>query len=502
MKESLDFIYREQRELSKFAGIAALLDWDQKTYMPPMGSKERAEQISLISRLAHEKFISEELFNHVKRLSFSKNLEKLKEGDKKVVLRLKKDIEKARKVPPEFVEKLSRTTSLAYAAWEKARRKNNFSVFSPHLEKIIELEREYCEFIDMPGHPYNSLLDDYEEGMTVDRLEKEFDRLRNSLSEILQDVTSSDIYMQRRKFKVGLNVEKQEIICRFILKQMNLSSKRSRIDVSAHPFTSSMGSDDVRVTTNYEHDNPFFSFFSTIHEAGHALYDLGLPKGRFKDTVISAVPSYGLHESQSRFWENMVARSIHFWSYLCPILEKTFHVQLKDLDAETLYRYVNQVRPSFIRVEADELTYCLHIILRFELELCLIDREIRVSELPSLWREKMNEMLGVTPESDRDGVLQDMHWSCGEFGYFPSYAIGSIYAAQLYDKLLRERDHVVDEIERGDFRGIIGWLREHIYKHGRLMSAEEIIKNTCGEGLNSKVFIKYLKDKYSSLYGI
>ena len=502
MKESLDFIYKEQKDLSKFAGIAALLGWDQMTYMPTQGAAERSDQISLISRLSHERFVSDKLWDHVRKLASPDNLEKLEKKDRAVVLRLEKDIEKSRKVPSDFVEKMAKITTIAYTAWQEAREKSKFSLFAPHLEKIVGLEKEYCGFINLPGPEYNSLLDDYEEGMTVEKLRKEFDYLKPQLIDILEKITSSDIYNKQQNFDRKFDVEKQREICNLIIKKMNLPKERSRLDVSTHPFTTSMGNDDVRITTNFEHENPLFSFLSTVHEGGHALYELGLPQGDFKDTVISDSPSLGLHESQSRFWENMVARNKHFWKYFYPVFEKTSPEQFKDVDLDTWYRHVNQVRPSFIRVEADELTYCLHVILRFELELALIDGEIKVSELPGCWNEKMDEMLGVTPKNDKEGVLQDMHWSGGSFGYFPTYAIGTIYASQLFKQLSEEKPDTTEEIEQGDFTSILAWLREHVHKYGCLMSADEIIENTCGEGLNSKVFIEYLKDKYYSLYEV
>jgi len=500
MKESLDFIYKEQKELSKFGGITALLGWDQMTYMPSLGATERSDQISLISRLSHEKFTSDILWNHVKKLTDHTNLEKLMKKDGDVALRLEKDIEKSRKVPSDFIEKVAKTTTLAYTVWQEAREKSKFPLFAPHLEKIVELEKNYCEFINLPGPKYNSLLDDYEEGMTVEKLKKEFDYLKPQLIEILEKITSSDVYNKQQNFNLKFDVEKQREIGNLIIKKMNLPKERSRVDVSTHPFTTSMGNDDVRITTNFEHDNPLFSFFSTVHEGGHALYELGLPQGDFKDTVISGSPSLGLHESQSRFWENMIARNKHFWEYFYPVFEKSSPEQFKDVDFTTWYRYVNQVRPSLIRVEADELTYCLHVILRFELELALIAGEINVSELPRFWNEKMGEMLGVIPKNDREGMLQDMHWSVGSFGYFPTYALGTIYASQIFKQISEERHEITKEIEKGDFTSILAWLRKYIHKYGRLMTADDIIKNICGEGLNSKVFIGYLKDKYYPLY--
>ena len=282
---------------------------------------------------------------------------------------------------------------------------------------------------------------------------------------------------------------------------MHLKKDSSRLDVSTHPFTTSIGYDDVRITTSFNRPNPLFSFFSTIHEAGHALYEEGMPRGEYKYTVISDSPSLGLHESQSRFWENMIARGKPFWKFFYPIFKETLDGQF-DQGFEEWYRLVNLVKPSLIRVEADELTYCLHVILRFEIEVDLIEDKTDVDELPDIWNEKIDEMIGVKPGNDVKGVLQDMHWSGGSFGYFPTYAIGTIYAAQLFKKLNEEKPDVTFEIEKGDFGNILSWLRRNVHSFGRLMTADEIIKNVCGEGLNAKVFVDYLKNKYYLLYDV
>ncbi|UCD14006.1 MAG: carboxypeptidase M32 [Thermoplasmatales archaeon] len=502
MKKSLDFLYKIQKELSIFGGIGSLLDWDQKTYMPTQGAIERSDQISLISRLSHERFISEELWNHVRKLTDPDVLNKLEEKDQIVVKRLEKDIEKARKIPPDFVEELSKTTSLAYVAWQGARENNNFDRFSPHLEKIVELRKRYCEYIGLPGHPYNSLLDDFEEGMTVEKLKQAFSYLKPRLVEILGKIKDSECFNKQRDVKMNFDAENQKQLCFLLIKKMLIPSDKARLDVSTHPFTTSIGNDDVRFTTNYGRKQPLFAFFSTLHEAGHALYSLGLPKDEYKYTVISDAPSFGLHESQSRFWENMIGRSRNFWKYFYPVLQKTFTRQLRSIDLETWYFYVNQVNPSFIRIEADELTYGLHIILRFEIELALIDNNIKVSDLPGVWNEKMKELLGIVPKTDTEGVLQDMHWSVGDIGYFPTYAIGTIYATQLFHQLSQENPEVYNEIGQANFTNILSWLREHVHKHGRVMTAEDIVKNVCGEGLNSRIFISFLKDKYYPLYGV
>ncbi|MCJ7570824.1 MAG: carboxypeptidase M32 [Candidatus Thermoplasmatota archaeon] len=500
MKESLDFIYKQQKELSVIGGIGDLLGWDQMTYMPPRGADDRSEQTALISKMSHEKIISDEFWKHIQILS--ENIDDLSEKDKIVVKRLKKDVEKSRKVPSEFVERFAKITTLAYQSWEKARTKNDFKIFAVDLEKIIELEKEYCGYINFPGPRYDCLLDDYEEGMTVEKLRIEFTYLKKGIIEILDKIKSSKIFEKQQEIKFKLNEEKQRFLCNIVIEKMKLPNDRSRLDVSTHPFTTGMGDDDVRITTSYNRPNPLFSFFSTIHEAGHALYELGMPKGEYKDTVISDSPSSGLHESQSRFWENMIGRSKEFWKYFYPVFKKTAPAHFKDITFNSWYNIVNQVRPSLIRIEADELTYCLHVILRFEIEIGLMDEKISVNELSQIWNEKMDEMLGVVPKNDVEGVLQDMHWSGGGIGYFPTYAIGTIYSAQIFRKISQDNKNLLSEIRNAEFENILDWLRKNIHEYGCLMDADDIIKKACGQGLNSKVFVDYLKDKYYEIYQI
>lgn len=501
MKESLNFIYKEQKELSVLGGIGALLGWDQMTYMPSKGVVERSEQAAYLSCLSHEKIISDKFWNHAEKLSEPNIFDTLNEKDKHVVKRLKKDLEKARKIPSSFVEKMAKATTISYQYWEEARKKNDCTIFSPYLQKIVELEKEYAGYINLPGPRYNSLLDDYEEGMTVDKLKKEFDTLKLRLVNLLDKIRTSPLYDKEVK-SIKVDVEAQRKLCNFVAEKMLLEKDSSRLDVSTHPFTTSMGNDDVRITTNFDRPNPLFSFFSTIHEAGHALYEQGMPRDEYKDTVISDSPSLGIHESQSRFWENMIARSMPFWKYFYPIFKKELNSQMKNITFDDWYRIVNMVKPSLIRVEADELTYCLHVILRFEIEVDLIEDKIHVKELPEIWNDKMDELLGVKPKSDIEGVLQDMHWSGGNFGYFPTYAIGTIYASQIYKKLCEENPNTENEIGKVEFKNILDWLRKNIHGYGRIYDADEIIKKTCGEGLNSEIFTDYLKNKYYNLYNL
>jgi carboxypeptidase Taq len=500
MKESLDFIYKQQKQLSIIGGIGALLGWDQMTYMPIMGAGDRSEQNALISKISHEKIISDEFWEHIKILS--NNIDNLSEKDKNVVKRLKKDVEKSRKIPSEFVERSTKITTLAYQSWEKARTKNDFKIFSGDLKKIIELKQEYCGYINFPGPKYDCLLDDYEEGMTVEELCKEFTYLKKGIIRILDKIKSSKIFEKQQEIKFKLDEEKQKLLCNIIIKKMKLPNNRSRLDVSTHPFTTDIGDDDVRITTSYNRPNPLFSFFSTIHEAGHALYEMGMPKGKYKYTVISDSPSLGLHESQSRFWENMIGRNKEFWKYFYPVFEKIVNTNFKNINFDSWYRIVNQVRPSLIRVESDELTYCLHIILRFEIETGLIDQKISVNELTQIWNEKMDEILGIIPQNDVEGVLQDMHWSGGNIGYFPTYAIGTIYSAQIFKKISQDNKDLLSEIRNAEFENILDWLRKNIYEYGCLMDADDIIKRACGQGLYSKIFVDYLKEKYYNIYQI
>jgi carboxypeptidase Taq len=501
IKKSLESIYNQQKELSVLGGIGALLGWDQMTYIPAKGAQERGEQTALLSSLAHKRVVSDIFWNHITKLSKESIYNTLSTEDQHVVKRLKKDVEKSRKIPDDFVKRSAKITTMAYPAWQQARNKNDFKIFQPHLEKIVDLEKEYVGYIDLPGPRYDTLLDDYEEGMTTQKLRTEFNSLKKNLKKILDKVISSETYTQQQNLSITFTKTIQQQICQQIFDQMNLPNDASRIDESTHPFTTSLGNDDVRITTNYERKNPLFSFFSTVHEAGHALYELGVPTGKYKNTVIADSPSLGLHESQSRFWENIIARSKPFWEYYYPEFKKQAGAQLNNISFETWYHHVNRVKPSFIRVEADELTYCLHVILRFELESELMQEKLTVSELPQAWNEKMEESLGITPTTDTEGVLQDMHWSGGSIGYFPTYALGSIYAAQLFNALKKDHSNTNEEIKNGDFDNILTWLREHVHQYGRMMTAEEIIKKTCGEGLNADVFVSYLRQKYLNLYG-
>ena len=494
MNQDLPFINQYQKETALLGYVLAGLGWDQLTYMPEKALDSRSEQISYLSHLIHKKTIDDSLYAALQRLKKRKDLTSKQLLILKKVLR---DVEKSRKLPEEFVKKLSKTTSLAYQAWQKARDTKDFKVFQPYLQEIVELKKQECAYIKKPGHPYNSLLDSFEEGMTVEKLKPVFEKLRKELIVLLRKIQQSEVYRKQKKTLLGkkLPLDKQKELCYDLIKRVGLTDDASRLDLSTHPFTQTLGVHDVRITTNFR-DDPLFSFDSTLHEAGHALYELQLPE-EDAYTVLGIAPSLGIHESQSRFWENMIGKSRCFWNYYFPKFKKTYGLKG---NFEQMYREINFVHPHFIRIESDEVTYCLHIILRFELELGLLEGSLKVHDLPKVWNAKMKEYLGITPKNDVEGVLQDMHWSQGAIGYFPTYALGTIYAAQLYEQLVKEHPSVEREIARGDYTFIQNWLKSNVHRVGSKMLADEIIQKICGTGLNVDSYIHYLNQKYSQLY--
>lgn len=493
-KEKLHFVNDRQKEIILLSNTAGLLSWDQETYMPENAVEFRSEQLSLISSLVHERMTSDEFFKIVSELK-EENLK----GDERVMIeRLYHDILRARKLPSKFVEKKSKAISLSVNKWREAKRKKDFSLFEPYLRKIVELSREEAKYIGLPGSPYNSLLDAYEEGMTVDKVEFEFMKLKEGLLKLLGKIKGSDVYKkQNKKLLTGeFPKEKQISLLLDAINRIGLRRDFFRLDLSEHPFTTRLGDGDVRITSAVRESNPMFAFESGIHEAGHGLYEINLPKNHIFNFLCDS-PSLGLHESQSRFWENMIGKSKPFWKFYFPSFSKEFMIEGS---FDSWFREINFVEPGKIRTEADEVHYCLHIILRFELEKGLIEGNIDVKDLPKLWNNKMIELFGVAPKNDSEGVMQDIHWAWGNFGYFPTYALGSIYSAQIYKCLKKEVPGLEKDIEKGDFSKIREWLAEKIHSKGRTLLAEDLIKEACGEGLNVNIYLDYLNEKYGEIY--
>ncbi len=494
-EEDISTIEKFQKEIIMLSRISALMQWDNQTYMPKDANEERADQMSYLSEKIHEKMVDDSFWEAVQRL---KGGESLDERQRRMVEILYKDISKSKRLPKEFVAEMAKERSLSFNAWQKAREEMDADVFLPHLSKIVELKRKEVGYRGFEGHPYNTLLDDYEEGMTVEKLDPVFDKLKKGLIELLDKIKSSDNYSDQKKVLISGEFDKDNQIkfTNEISQKLGLKDSTSRLDLSEHPFTTTLGLRDVRITTNVR-DDPLFSIGSTIHEAGHALYELGMPDDE-QYTVLGDAPSLGLHESQSRFWENMVGLGKSFWKHFFPRVRELFDL---DDQIDLWHREINQVFPHYIRIESDEVHYCLHVILRYELEKGLIDGSISVDNVAEEWNKKVKEYFDLDVRNPKEGFMQDVHWSEGYFGYFPTYALGTIYAAQIYAKLVDEMEDAENHIAEGSFDKIKDWLRDRIHKYGSMGMADDIITGVCGKGLDADDFLEYLNKKYGELYG-
>jgi carboxypeptidase Taq len=494
-------------EIQRINSAASLLGWDQETYMPAGGGAARADQISTLQGLAHQKLVSPDIEALLRQWIDPVSGEAVEiDGDgwdepSRALLRETwRDFSRAKKLPSEFVIRLSRECSLAQQAWVTARDESRFQPFLPHLDTILSLKRQEADYLGYTASPYDALLDVYEPGATVAFLEPLFDRLRAGLLSLLMKVTASLVKIDDRFLYDAYNTTQQLEFGRLVLTAMGYDFERGRLDLSAHPFTTSFHPTDVRVTTRvYERELPA-CLFSCIHEGGHGLYEQGLDP-RYFGTPLGDAVSLGIHESQSRLWENCVGRSRPFWRFFYPILRETFPEQLKEIDLDHFHAAINRVKPSLIRVEADELTYNLHIMLRVEIERGLIEGRLQPYELPEVWRAKMHQYLGIEPERDADGVLQDVHWSMGSFGYFPTYTLGNLYAVQFYEQAKRNLPGLEEDIASGQLMGLRRWLEQNIHRWGRMHSPNRLVERITGSSIEPEPFLRYLNEKYRPLYG-
>lgn len=478
----------------------AVLEWDQQTYMPPRGGEARAEQIATLSKIAHEKFTSSEVGKLIAELEPYFQNQGPESDDAALFRKVKREYEKDTKLSPDLVARISRTTALARDKWVEARKESNFSIFAPYLTQIVDLMIEKAESLGYEESIYDALVDDFEPGLKTSRIRAIFEELRKGLVPIVQAIRESGVEIRRDFLLRNYDPEKQYQFTLKILEKMGYDFQRGRQDKTAHPFTTAFSVNDVRVTNRFKDTLITSSIFSALHEGGHALYDLGMPE-KFDRTILMTGASYGVHESQSRTWENIVGRSLHFWTYWFPRLKEFFPEQLQDVTLEEFYRAINYVEPSPIRVEADEVTYNLHTLLRFELEVGLMERKIKVQDLPELWNARMKEYIGYEPKNDAEGVLQDVHWSDGLFGYFPSYTIGNILSVQFFKKALEDISDLYEQFARGEYSALREWMRTHIHVHGGKYYPEELIQLVVGEPMNPQPFLNYLREKYSGIYG-
>lgn len=479
---------------------AELLHWDQETYMPAAGDAGRSEQIALLESLAHNELSSPALGELLGQAGASDDVSiRPSDLDQALLRELLRAHRRATRVPTRLVKELARTASAAQSAWRRARENAHFETFLPPLERLIGLRREYADAVGWEGSPYDAVLDEYEPFTSTAEVQAVFSALQPRLTELTTRISESGNAADNEILYRDYPVEAQDRFGRQVLKSLGFEFERGRLDISTHPFSTAIGADDVRITTRYNSRFLPSGILGTIHEAGHALYELGFGED-IRGSSLAEGASLGIHESQSRFWENIVGRSLAFWKHFYPDLQRCFPAKLADFPLEEFYRAINTVQPSLIRVEADEVTYGLHVILRFELEKELMEGSLAVADLPEAWNAASKRLLGVEPSNDSEGVLQDIHWSTGAFGYFPTYALGNLYAACFTEAMQQDIGSLGSLVERGEFSVILDWLRRNIHASGRSLTPQELCVQVTGRPLRAEPFLTYLEEKYTPIY--
>jgi carboxypeptidase Taq len=493
-------LLRRVREAAVLGSCAGLLGWDERTYMPRAGAAHRGEQMALLARLGHE-MVADPRIGELLTAVEASDLVRDPESDAAVNAReIRRGYNRATKLPKELVEELARVTTQAQSVWDDARRASDFERFRPWLEKIVGLKRQEATAVGYQDHPYDALLDEYEPGARTVELRRLFADLAADLVPLVEKIVDSGKKPDRDLLIRDFPVDRQEKFAQSAAAAFGFDFAAGRLDVTTHPFCSGIGPGDIRLTTRY---NPRFfneAFFGVLHETGHGIYEQSLPADHF-GTPLGSATSLGIHESQSRLWENQVGRSRPFWEHFLPEARNSF----PSLDGVSLDQWIfaiNDVKPSLIRVEADEATYNLHIILRFEMEQALISGDLPPADVPAAWNEKLRTMLGLTSPDDSRGCLQDIHWSFGGIGYFPTYTLGNLYAAQLMAAARRDLADLDAQFRRGEFAPLRGWLTEKVHRHGQRYRANDLCRRATGEPLDHKSFIAYLRAKYEPLYGL
>ena len=503
MTKQLQQLKARLQEVNDLYSAAAVLYWDQATYMPPGGAEARGRQLATLSQLAQEKFIDPKVGRLLDQLQAYQDSLPYDHDDACLLRLTRHEYERAHKLPPAFVAEFSNQTALAYQAWTVARPANDFAAMRPFLEKTLDLSRRMAEYYGWPsdGHVADPLIEGMDYGMTVATLRPLFAALREKLVPLVEAIQRQPepdtsflhrAYPEAQQWDFGVQV----------IKQFGYDFQRGRQDRTHHPFMTSFSVNDVRITTRFHEDDLGDGLFSTMHEAGHALYELGVDPA-FDGTPLGGGASAGIHESQSRLWENLVGRSRPFWEFYYPRLQAAFPAQLNDVPEDIFYRAINKVQPSLIRVDADEVTYNLHIIIRFELELALLEGSLAVKDLPEAWRASYHDYLGVTPPDDRNGVLQDMHWYYSQIGGgFQGYTLGNVMSAAFWHAALAAHPEIEGEMAEGRFDTLLGWLRNVLHRHGRKFTEAELVQRITGAPLSIDPYVHYLEDKFGKLYGL
>jgi carboxypeptidase Taq len=501
MSSNLDRLKEILAEVTDLGRAAMMLDWDQETYMPPGGVKGKAEQISTLQRLAHERFTSgevgkllESLENEVARQPYDSN-------EASLVRVVRRDYDQQVKVPSALVSDIAHSTSTARPFWEKARADDNFALFAPHLEKNVELNRRLADALGYEKRPYDALINVFEPGLTTKQLEDLFTQLRTAIVPLVADIARHADAVDDRVVHGRFDPDLQVKYGMSVVTKLGYDLERGRQDISAHPFETSFGPGDTRITTRIAPDFFNMCFFGLVHESGHAMYQQGISE-ELDRTPLWDGASPGVHESQSRMWENLVGRGQPFWKHFFPSLRSTFPEQFRGADEVSFYHAVNKSEPSLIRVESDEVTYNLHILLRFELENEMLEGKLKVKDLPEAWRARFKSYLGIDVPNDRDGALQDIHWTGGSFGIFPGYTLGNLIGAQLMEKARTDMPGLDGQIEKGEFAPLLGWLRKNLHRHGRKFTPNELLERATGKPLTAEPWIAYVRQKFGALYGL
>lgn len=487
-------------EVNDLNGASALLTWDQQTYMPSGGAERRGQQLGTLQSLAHQKFISPEVGRILEELEPLLQTLDPDSDDARLIKVTARDYQKLTRVPTEWVQEFAEETTVATQVWQEARAEDNFTKFQPHLEKIVDLRRRYAGYFAPYTHIYDPLLNDFEPGLQTKEVIQIFETIRPLQVDLIKQIAAkaqvddSFLHLEydgQKQWDFGVNV----------ISKFGYDWNHGRQDKSVHPFTIGFGVDDVRITTRVIPNYLNTALFGTMHETGHALYELGVDHA-YARTPLEGGASMAIHESQSRLYENLVGRSLPFWEHFYPSLQALFPDQLSGVNLPTFYKGINKVEPSLIRVEADEATYNLHIMLRLELEIALIEGSLEVKDLPTMWRQKMQEYIGLTPETEADGVLQDIHWSGGMIGYFPTYALGNLVSVQLWEKIMQDIPDMNEQIKMGEFKELLGWLRENVHRYGAKYEPQELVERVTGSKIDPTPYIRYLTAKFSQIYEI
>ncbi len=498
MPTTLELYESYRKKMNRIADVRnanAILQWDQETYLPPKGAHFRGQQISTLSEIAHQLFSEQELGNLLQELMHKDDLSK--EQKRNVTLTLE-DYEKNKKYTSAFVRTLSEQTNKAFHSWIGARKQNSFIVFQKDLAALIDLKKQEADILGYQNHPYNALLNEYEKGATIALTDKVFEGLLPSLKNLLGKVTNApeadDSFLQQSFPKQDQWTWGMELI-----KTLHFDFEAGRQDLSEHPFSVSFNTKDVRITTRIDEADFSNMTWSCIHETGHALYEQGLPEKQY-GLPLGEACSYSIHESQSRLWENNVGRSKAFWEWHYPKLQQHFREQFGPTDLQTFYKGINKVQPSLIRTEADEISYHFHVYIRYELEKRLIEGSIKTTDIPHFWNDQYKNLLGVTVPDDKQGCLQDVHWSHGSFGYFPTYSLGSFYAAQFYAAAKAQMPELEADVANGKTDNLLQWLRSNIHAKGRFYTSEDLCNEVTGKTLDVSCFVDYLLHKYTTIY--